>query len=159
MCRLSLIRLGWLALLTPSALALTLAPSHVKLYGAASIAPSMAYAAGGNSGGHGGGNGNGGNGNGGGNSSSAGAGANSGSGNAGQGNSGKAKGNQGNHGTHVNAATGDTVEVDGDKITVIHPDGMQEEIENGRFKMQDALGRTIIEREATPEDVARLQAL
>lgn len=159
MCRLSLIRLGWLALLTPSALALTLASSHVKLYGAADIAPSMAYAAGGNSGGHGGGNGNGGNGNGGGNSSSASGGANSGSGNAGQGNSGKAKGNQGNHGSHVNAATGDTVEVDGDKITVIHRDGMQEEIENGRFKMQDALGRTIIEREATPEDVARLQAL
>ncbi|WP_345892438.1 hypothetical protein [Mesorhizobium amorphae] len=148
-------------MLTPSALALTLAPSPVKLYGAADIAPSMAYAAGGNSGGHGGGNGNGngGNGNGGGNSSSAGGGANPGSGNAGQGNSGKAKGNQGNHGTHVNAATGDKVEVDGDKITVTHPDGMQEEIENGRFKMQDALGRTIIEREATPEDVARLQAL
>ncbi|CAN7477071.1 hypothetical protein LJR234_003403 [Mesorhizobium amorphae] len=155
MRRLSLIRLGWLALLTPSALTLTLAPSHVKLYGAAGIAPSAAYAAGGNSGGHG----NGGNGNSGGNSSSAGGGANSGSGNAGQGNSGKAKGNQGNHGTHVNAATGDTVEVDGDKITVIHRDGMQEEIENGRFKMQDALGRTIIERKATPEDVARLQAL
>ncbi len=60
---------------------------------------------------------------------------------------------------HVNRVTGDRVEVDGNNIEVIHPDGTKEEIENGRFEMKDARGRTIIERRATRADVNRLMAL
>ncbi|TIX39097.1 MAG: hypothetical protein E5V40_17535, partial [Mesorhizobium sp.] len=77
-------------------------------------------------------------------------------------NSGNNNGNRGNsasHNSHVNAATGDKVEIDGDTIKVVHPDGMKEEIRNGRFEMEDALGRTIVERQATPEDLARLLGL
>ncbi|TIU63587.1 MAG: hypothetical protein E5W25_24385, partial [Mesorhizobium sp.] len=69
------------------------------------------------------------------------------------------RGNSANHNSHVNAATGDKVEINGSTIKVIHPDGMKEEIQNGRFEMEDAFGRTIIERKATPEDLARLLAL
>jgi hypothetical protein len=60
---------------------------------------------------------------------------------------------------HVNAATGDKVEVDGDTITVIHTNGMKEKIDNGRFRMEDALGRTIVERAATAADLKRLKGL
>ncbi|ODA92258.1 hypothetical protein BFX40_04685 [Mesorhizobium sp. SEMIA 3007] len=132
---------------------------------------------GGNSGGGNGGNSSGGNGG----NSGGGNGGNSGGGNGGNssgGNSGNGNGNGGNSGTdgsgdnsasgkgqsdkgvsHVNAATGDKVSVSGNKITVTHPDGITEKIENGRFKMKDALGRTIIDRRATPADVSRLKAL
>ena len=65
----------------------------------------------------------------------------------------------GHHGQeHVNAA-GDKVEISADKIEVTHADGTREEIENGRLEMKDALGRTIVERAATAEDIARLQSL
>ncbi|QKC77192.1 hypothetical protein EB233_18180 [Mesorhizobium erdmanii] len=57
----------------------------------------------------------------------------------------------------MNQTTGDKVEVDGDKVEVTHPDGTKEEVENGTFEMKDATGRTIIERPATPADIARLQ--
>ena len=49
--------------------------------------------------------------------------------------------------------------MEGNKIEVKHPDGIREEIENGRFEMKDALGRTIVERPATANDISRLQAL
>ncbi|TSE11820.1 hypothetical protein C1D09_012365, partial [Mesorhizobium intechi] len=111
---------------------------------------------GGNSGGNGGNNGggsgdnSGGNGNGtGGNSATDGSGDNSASG----------KGQSTKGVSHVNVTTGDKVEVSGNKITVTHPDGITEKIENGRFKMKDALGRTIIDRLATPADASRLKAL
>jgi hypothetical protein len=163
MPKLSLNRLSRLALGISTALALTIAPCHVKIYGAARIVPSLAYADGGNGNGGNGNGGNGGNGNSGGNSSSGGGNSNnSGNGNSGNNNSGNNnanRGNSANHNSHVNAATGDKVEVDGSAIKVTHPDGMKEEIQNGRFEMEDAFGRTIIEREATPEDVARLLAL
>jgi len=44
----------------------------------------------------------------------------------------------------------------GDKITVVHRNGMKEQVQNGRFEMTDAQGRTIIERQATEEDLSRL---
>ena len=165
------IRCCWLALRASSALVLAIAPYQLTVHGSApGIIAASAHAKDGS--GHGGGDGGGGSG------GSGGSGSNSGSGNNG-GNSGSAgeddgagddHGGAGNSGTgnggedggadhHVNAATGDKVEVDGNKIEVQHPDGIEEEIENGRFKMKDALGRTIIERPATPDDINRLQAL
>lgn len=60
---------------------------------------------------------------------------------------------------HVNPSTGDRVEVDGDNIQVLHPDGTKEEIDGGVYEMKDARGRTIIERRATQADIDRLAAL
>ena len=87
----------------------------------------------------------------------------------GNGNSGNGNGNSGGNSdrfrqrpepsSHVNATTGDKVDIDGNRITVEHPDGLTEKVENGRFRMQDALGRTIIDRGATPADVSRLKAM
>lgn len=138
-----------LALKSAAALALTIAPYQIVLDGSISgIHTASAYAkGGGNSGGGGGNGGNSGGGNGG----------NSGNGNSG--NSGKSGSNQGKSGSHVNAKTGDKVDVTGNKITVRHPDGITEKLENGRFSMKDALGRTIIDRQATPADADRLKAL
>ncbi|ESZ23207.1 hypothetical protein [Mesorhizobium sp. L2C084A000] len=150
-----------LALKSAAALALTIAPYQIVLDGSVSgIQTASAYAGkggGGNGGGGGGGNSGGGNGgnSGGGNSGNSG---NSGNGN-GNGNSGKSGSNQGKSGSHVNAKTGDKVDVTGNKITVRHPDGITEKLENGRFSMKDALGRTIIDRQATPADANRLKAL
>lgn len=60
---------------------------------------------------------------------------------------------------HVNPRTGDRVEVDGDNVQVLHPDGTKEEIDSGVYEMKDARGRTIIERRATQADIDRLTAL
>ena len=170
-----------LTLVSAAALALTIIPYRIALHGSApGIDAASAQAANGGNGGGNGGGGNGGNG-GGGSGGNGGNGGNSGGGNGGNssgGNSGNGNGNGGNSGTdgsgdnsasgkgqsdkgvsHVNAATGDKVSVSGNKITVTHPDGITEKIENGRFKMKDALGRTIIDRRATPADVSRLKAL
>ncbi|WP_167524636.1 MULTISPECIES: hypothetical protein [unclassified Mesorhizobium] len=150
-----------LTLRVTAALALVVATGHFTPDSAARLLVPAAYAGGGNGGGHGGGNGGGGNGGGGnsggnsGNSNAGGGNANAGPGN----NSGKGNTNPGKSSSHVNAATGDTVEVDGNKITVIHRNGMKEEIENGRFEMTDAQGRTIVERWATQDDLTRLLSL
>jgi hypothetical protein len=53
---------------------------------------------------------------------------------------------------------GAKVEAHGDDIEVVHASGIKEEIENGRFEMKDASGRTIVERRATRADIARLRA-
>ncbi|WP_304620136.1 hypothetical protein [Paracoccus sediminilitoris] len=37
-----------------------------------------------------------------------------------------------------------------------YSDGWREELENGRYELKDAQGRTVIERSATPQDRARL---
>ncbi|MBZ9960401.1 MULTISPECIES: hypothetical protein [unclassified Mesorhizobium] len=161
----------WLALRAVPALALTIAPYHLDFHGSAAgiVASSAQAKPGGNSGNGGGsGNGNGGNGNnGGGNNGNAGgnngnAGGNNGNaggnGNNGAGNNGKGKGAN-SSGKHVNATTGDRVEIDDNKIVVQHPNGFGEEIEKGRFKMTDALGRTIVERPATAADISRLKGL
>ncbi|MBZ9893403.1 hypothetical protein LB545_03535 [Mesorhizobium sp. BR1-1-6] len=158
----------WLALRAVPALALTIAPYHLDFHGSAAgiVASSAQAKPGGNSGS--GGNGNGGNGNNGGsNNGNAGgnngnAGGNNGNaggnGNNGGGNNGKGKGAN-SSGKHVNATTGDRVEIGDNKIVVQHPNGFGEEIEKGRFKMTDALGRTIVERPATAADISRLKGL
>ena len=56
----------------------------------------------------------------------------------------------------MSAADGARVEINGNDIEVVHASGIKEEIENGRFEMKDASGRTIVERPATAADIARL---
>ncbi|MBZ9662025.1 hypothetical protein LB523_23540 [Mesorhizobium sp. ESP-6-4] len=167
-------RLAWLALRVFSALALIFAPWHITFDGAPRIAAATAAGNGnggngGNGGGGGGGSGNSGSaggsnsGNSGDNGNSNGQGDNGNSNagasnpNAGPGNnSGKGNTNPGGKNSYTNAATGDTLSIDGDKVTVIHRNGMKEQVQNGRFEMTDAQGRTIIERQATEEDLSRL---
>jgi hypothetical protein len=62
-------------------------------------------------------------------------------------------------GNHVNPSTGDMVQVTENKIDVLHRNGMQEGIRAGRYRMTDGKGRTIIERQATSADVARLRGM
>lgn len=153
-------RICLLTLRVTAALALAVAPYHLTTDGSAKI--SAAYAGNGNgNGGKGGGNGDGGGGSNSGNAGGNGSGDGGGSGNGKNGNSGDSSSgdNSGNQGSHVNPATGDKVEVSGGKITVLHPNGMKEEVEDGRFEMTDALGRTIVERKATQDDIKRLQSL
>ncbi|RWC10016.1 hypothetical protein [Mesorhizobium sp.] len=145
-------QLGWLVLRVFAALALIFAPFHLSVDG---VATNKAYAGKGGGGNGNGGNSGGGNGNSGGNSGNG----NSGNSNAGGNGKGNSKGKAGDASVdHVNAVTGDKVEIDGKNIRVTHPNGMKEEIENGRFRMEDALGRTIVERAATAADVARLNS-
>ncbi|RWA72328.1 MAG: hypothetical protein EOQ30_22735 [Mesorhizobium sp.] len=59
----------------------------------------------------------------------------------------------------MNALTGDKVEVSNNSIQVTHRNGMKETIENGRFRMEDKFGRTIVERRATMADLNRLKSL
>ncbi|TIV50243.1 MAG: hypothetical protein E5V80_36645, partial [Mesorhizobium sp.] len=61
--------------------------------------------------------------------------------------------------SHVNAATGDKVEATAGSIQVTHRNGMKETIENGRFRMEDKYGRTIVDRKATMADLNRLKSL
>jgi len=58
---------------------------------------------------------------------------------------------------HVDPATGAKVEVEGSKIEIVFPDGWKEELENGIYELKDPSGRTVVERPATPEDVARMR--
>jgi hypothetical protein len=164
-----------------TALALVVAPFSLSVDG---VVVTKAYAgkggngggnSGGNGGGNSGGNGGGNSGNGGGNS-----GGNSGNGNGNSGgNSGNSNGNSGNSNSsgnnsssnsagaasaadvdsHVNAATGDKVEATAGGIQVTHRNGMKETIENGRFRMEDKYGRTIVDRKATMADLNRLNSL
>ena len=176
-------RPAYLMLRVVAALAIVVAPCLVKP-GCITRLASAAYAANGNgNGGGNGGNGSGGNsGSAGGSNSGSAGGSNSGNGgnnsnsnaggnsansnaggnnpNAGPGNnSGKGNTNPGVKNNYTNAATGDTLSIDGDKVTVVHRNGMKEQIQNGRFEMTDAQGRTIIERQATEEDLDRLLSL
>jgi hypothetical protein len=133
---------------------------------------SAAYAKGGGGNGGGGGGGNGGNS--GGNGGNGGSGNGSGNGNSGNGNNGSGNSNgngtgapapgqapsSGDEGaTHVNVTTGDKVTINGSSIHVEHPDGYSETVAAGRYRMNDALGRTIVDRVARPADVTRLQSL
>ncbi|WP_217577817.1 hypothetical protein [Mesorhizobium sp. GbtcB19] len=164
-------RLAPLTLRAGAALAIVVAPC-LSVPGNGSKPGFTAYA--GNSNGNGG-NGNGGNsgsaggsnsGNGG-NSGNNNAGGNSENSNAGGGNpnaapgsnSGKGNANPAGKNSYTNAATGDTLSIVGDKVTVVHRNGMKEQVQNGRFEMTDAQGRTIIERQATDEDLNRLLSL
>jgi hypothetical protein len=62
-------------------------------------------------------------------------------------------------GHYVDRDTGARIEIDGRKIEIVYPDGWKEELENGIFELKDPSGRTVIERRATREDVARLRAI
>jgi hypothetical protein len=62
-------------------------------------------------------------------------------------------------GRYIDGATGARIEVDGGNIEIVYPDGWKEELENGIFELKDPAGRTVIERRATREDVARLRAI
>ncbi|HWT31352.1 MAG TPA: hypothetical protein VN240_10055, partial [Propylenella sp.] len=64
-------------------------------------------------------------------------------------------GDRGQH--HIDPATGAKVEVEGNKIEIVFPDGWKEELENGIYELKDPSGRTVVERPATAEDVARMQ--
>ena len=54
---------------------------------------------------------------------------------------------------------GERIEIDGDRIRVIYPDGFKEEIRNGVFELKDPAGRTVVRRRATDKDFARMRAL
>ncbi len=170
-----------LALLRASvAMTFAIAPWHIVVdQNGAHPEPAGAYAKDGHSGG-GGNSGSGSSGSGGGHSGSGGDHSDSGgdhSGSGGGGHSGSGGGDDGDHSgsgrggndddfgddnddrnEHVNRATGAKVEINGNNIEVVHPDGTKEEIENGRFERKNAQGRTIVERPATNADLARLRA-
>lgn len=153
----SLTRICWFVLRATTALVLTVAPYHVTFDGTAKVVPADVRAeddGGESEGGSGGGN-SGGSGSGGSNSGSGGSGSN----NSGSGSGGNSGGGTGPGNSHVNPETGDKVSIHGSTIQVVHPDGLREKIENGRFVMKDALGRTIVERAATGTDLARLKRL
>ncbi|CDX61812.1 Glycine-rich cell wall protein [Mesorhizobium plurifarium] len=120
--------------------------------------------AGGSNSGNGGNNGNGnsggnnGNGNSGGNNGNGNSGGNNGNGNSGK-NSSASAASTADVDDHVNALTGDKVEATRTKIQVTHRNGMKEKIENGRFRMEDKYGRTIVDRKATMADLNRLKSL
>jgi len=44
-------------------------------------------------------------------------------------------------------------------VQVIHRNGLSEELGNGRYRMKDAKGRTIVDRRATNKDSARMRDL
>ena len=128
----------------------------------------------GNGGNNGGGNGNSGNGNGnsGGDSGNGNGNSGNGNGNSGNGDSGNGNGNSdsgkspnnseasnASADSHVNALTGDKVDATRTSIQVTHRNGMKETIENGRFRMEDKYGRTIVDRKATVADLNRLRNL
>ena len=150
----SVTRICWFVLRASTSLVLTAAPYHLTFDGTAKIVPADVRAE------DDGGESEGGSGSGGG-----GSGSNSGSGNSGSGGSGSNSGSSGSGGgtgpgnSHENAKTGDKISIHGSIIQVVHPDGLREKIENGRFVMEDALGRTIVERAATAADLARLKRL
>ncbi|MER8826817.1 hypothetical protein NKH73_12440 [Mesorhizobium sp. M0938] len=60
---------------------------------------------------------------------------------------------------YINAATGDRIEVHGPSVGVVHSNGLSERIDGGHYEMRDARGRTIIRRQATNSDRARLLAM
>ena len=168
-----------------TAIALAVAPFSLSVNGPV-VAKAYAGKGGNGNGGNGNGNGGGNNGNGNSGNGNGNSGGNNGNGNSG-GNNGNSNGNSGNSsgngdgdngnsstsgggtstsaasaatvGNHVNAYTGDKVEFTGKAIQVTHPNGMKERIENGRFRMEDKYGRTIVDRKATMADVSRLKSL
>lgn len=160
---LSLTRICWFVLRASTALVLTVAPYHLTFDGIAKVVPADVRAEddGGESEGGSSGSGSGGSGSGSGGSGSNSGGSGSGGGNSGSGsNSGSnSGGGTGPGNSHVNPETGDKISIHGSTIQVVHPDGLREKIENGRFVMKDALGRTIVERAATAKDLARLKRL
>jgi hypothetical protein len=50
------------------------------------------------------------------------------------------------------------IQVNGQSVQVRHRHGMIEQLANGRYSMRDRMGRTIVDRKATPTDSARIRA-
>ncbi|MEO5325887.1 hypothetical protein PV773_21475 [Mesorhizobium sp. CC13] len=72
----------------------------------------------------------------------------------------KGKNGRGNGGDKsANPSKGTRVEIDGNNIKVIYPDGIKEEIDSGIYEMKDAAGRTIVKRRAKQADIDRLKAM
>jgi hypothetical protein len=63
----------------------------------------------------------------------------------------------GTAGQHYNPKTGDTIQINGSTIEVLHSNGMREKVSGGSYEMKDSRGRTIIERPATEADESRLR--
>lgn len=61
--------------------------------------------------------------------------------------------------SEFNPVTGTMIEVNGSDVAVLHPDGILEKIVNGRYSMNDAQGRLIIERTSTESDRARFRTM
>jgi hypothetical protein len=107
--------------------------------------------------GNGGGNGNGGD-NGPGGGTGGGNGTGNGNGNGGGNGAGYGNANGGGNGNGRGVEKGGATSrgLRGADLVVRHPDGITEKIENGRYEMLDASGRTIINRGATRADRSRL---
>lgn len=60
-------------------------------------------------------------------------------------------------GQRYNPKTGDTIQINGSTIEVLHRNGMREKVSGGSYEMKDSKSRTIIERLATGADLARLR--
>jgi hypothetical protein len=59
---------------------------------------------------------------------------------------------------HVDPVSGAKVEVSPNSVEIVHPNGLKEELENGVYEMKDATGRTVVERQATQEDIDRVMS-
>jgi hypothetical protein len=174
------------ARLLGSAFALALAASplsltfdHHGLHVGANPAFAKDGSSGSGSGGPGGGSGSGGSGSGGSGSGSGGSGHDSGGGDhSGPGRGGDGAGDDGGrdggnddgpnhdagddngrHGAEHIGRNGAKVEINGNNVEVVHASGIKEEVENGRYELKDAAGRTIVARRATAADIARLAGL
>ncbi|MGK9055508.1 hypothetical protein [Neorhizobium petrolearium] len=86
--------------------------------------------------------------------------------NSGNGSGGNANGNSNSNsrgsGSSVSAGknfAGDTVSMSGSSIEGRHKTGIEESLANGRYTMRDRRGRTIISREATPANEARVRSM
>jgi len=93
----------------------------------------------------------------------------SGSGNSGPGGSGddggsdgsgdrKGSDDQSGRGHHI-GPSGENIEVRGNRIQVIYPNGWKEELKDGLFEMRDPVGRIVVKRSATLKDRARMRLL
>lgn len=89
---------------------------------------------------------------------------------------GRGQGNAGDNGNGAGGGQGNTNSAEGaskegrtgrdnngsveskGSLEVRHPDGMSEKIQNGRYVMKDARGRTIINRSANSSDRSRLRS-
>ena len=49
------------------------------------------------------------------------------------------------------------VEQNGSNLEIVYSNGIKEEIEGGRYELKNAAGRTVIERTATADDIARIE--
>lgn len=136
-----------------------LATSPLTFTASSGLAANAAHARG--NGGGGGGNGGGG---GGGNGGSGGSGNGGGGGGGGKGGGpgggkGNAAGRGRGRGIGSEAARGQQRAGAAANVSIVHANGMRETIQDGRYEMRDAQGRTVINRPATIVDQVRLRSM